>query len=89
MGCGEWCVQALRAAVELVLGYGLGSARDTMVVKVDSSAGDEQYVWVGNQWDTSQAPGRPRNHDLLYFYPLEFDEPGDVKQVRHESNRSK
>ena len=59
-------------------------AQASAVVKLESQAGGEQFLWVGNQWDTSQAAGRPRNHDLLFFYPLEFDERANVRQVRYE-----
>jgi hypothetical protein len=43
-----------------------------------------QYLWMGNQWTTSRAPGNPRNHDLLYFWPLEFTADGNITQVRYE-----
>ena len=41
---------------------------------------------MGNAWDTAAQPGRPRNHDLLYFFPLEFAADGTIEQVRREAS---
>ena len=38
-------------------------------------------VWLGNQWQTSRLPGRPRNNDLLYFAPLRFGQDGAIAQL--------
>ena len=46
----------------------------------------DTFLWMGNQWTTSLAPGRPRNHDLLYWWPLEFEPDGMVSQVRYEES---
>lgn len=46
------------------------------------TTGQLQYVWLGNAWVTSTLPGRPRNHDLLYWTLLAFDDGGMVKQVQ-------
>ena len=46
--------------------------------------GDE-LIWAGNQWVTSQLPGNPRNHDLLYLTPLRFEERGAIMQVHWNS----
>lgn len=40
-----------------------------------------QFLWVGNQWVTSTEPGAPRNHDLLFFALLEFDDTGNITQL--------
>jgi hypothetical protein len=41
--------------------------------------------YMGKQWVTPQATGRPRNSvDLLYFWPLTAD--GDISQVRYEQS---
>eukprot|EP01006_Ploeotia_vitrea_P060439 TRINITY_DN75911_c0_g1_i1.p1 TRINITY_DN75911_c0_g1~~TRINITY_DN75911_c0_g1_i1.p1 ORF type:complete len:365 (-),score=34.84 TRINITY_DN75911_c0_g1_i1:55-1149(-) len=44
--------------------------------------GQEQFIWMGNQWVTAQEKGHPRNHDLLYWYPLEFKSDNSIAQVR-------
>lgn len=46
----------------------------------------EQYVYMGNQWVTSTAPGRPRNNDLLYFDVLAFNGSGVVQQFVRKDN---
>jgi len=45
-----------------------------------------QVVWLGNQWVTSALPGRPRNHDLLYFAPLSFRANGTLDQLAWHDN---
>lgn len=39
--------------------------------------GEDNYIWLGNQWNSglSTSPPGPRNHDLLYWAKLEFDDP--------------
>ena len=44
------------------------------------------YVWMGNQWVTAAAPGHPRNHDLLYWWPLHFTDDGNVTQFERADN---
>ena len=44
---------------------------------------EETYVWLGNQWTTSQEPGRPRNHDLLYFWPIQFRSDGNISHFEY------
>ena len=61
-------------------------AQASAVVRVDSAAHGAQFLWMGNAWDTAAQPGRPRNHDLLYFYPLEFAADGSIEQVRREAS---
>eukprot|EP00051_Salpingoeca_urceolata_P007973 m.102301 g.102301 ORF g.102301 m.102301 type:complete len:397 (+) comp15503_c0_seq1:66-1256(+) len=61
-------------------------AQASKVVPVPSGTGsDTTYLWMGNQWVTSQYPGRPRNHDLLYWWPLEFEADGNLTQVRYQA----
>ena len=57
-------------------------AQQTKVIAVPSSSGALQYLWVGNQWVTSQAPGAPRNRDLLFFALLNFTEDGNITQMQ-------
>ena len=47
-----------------------------------------EVVWLGNQWVTSSLPGRPRNHDLLYFAPLSFHTIGTLEQLSWQDNVS-
>lgn len=61
-------------------------AQQTYVVRVVGSDGGEQWLWVGNAWVTSDLPGHPRDHDLLYFALLDFDEDGMVKQLVRTDN---
>ena len=56
-------------------------AQQTKVLAVPSSSGALQYLWVGNQWVTSQAPGAPRNKDLLFFALLKFAADGNISQM--------
>lgn len=55
-------------------------AQATAIFLVPSPGGDEQYVYMGNQWQTAQFPGRPRNRDLLYFTKMQFFSNGSVEQ---------
>jgi hypothetical protein len=57
-------------------------AQTTKVVVVPDATGASQYLLVGNQWVTSQAPGAPRNKDLLFFALLDFAEDGNITQMR-------
>jgi hypothetical protein len=56
-------------------------AQASAVVQVGS-----QFLWMGNQWTTSRALGHQRNHDLLYWWPLEFTTDGNLTQVRWEAS---
>ncbi len=51
------------------------------VVPVPAADGSTQYLWIGNQWVTSQLPGSPRNRDLLYFTVLQFNSDGTIQQI--------
>ena len=49
---------------------------------------DSSFVWMGNQWNSGCAgktvcPG-PRQHDLLYWTVLKFNDDGTLKQVDYE-----
>ena len=64
---------------------------DNYVTKAQGSAAftvGGQTVWLGNQWNSglSQSPPGPRNHDLLYWALLEFDEKGAVQQLTRQPN---
>jgi hypothetical protein len=52
----------------------------------NGEAGEASFVWVGNQWNSglSETPLGPRNHDLLYWTVLGFNENGTVKQVEYQ-----
>ena len=45
-------------------------------------------VWVGNQWVSSALPGRPRNHDLLYFANLVFSTDGTIRSLEWQDAAS-
>ena len=58
-------------------------AQASAVFLVPSSSGEMQYVWMGNQWVSS--PDSQRNHDLLYWAVLHFDEEtGMVMRMERE-----
>ena len=60
-------------------------AQATAVFKV----GNDQLIWIGNQWVTATEPGQPRNHDLIYWHKLEFDDEsndGKIKQVEYSES---
>jgi hypothetical protein len=57
-------------------------AQGTKVLEVPDGVGGTQYLWIGNQWVTSQAPGAPRNKDLLFFAVLQFSADGNITQMR-------
>ena len=59
--------------------HGWQGVRDGL--PADQTASEPQFVWLGNQWVSSTLPGRPRNHDLLYFARLAFDTNGTVAQL--------
>jgi hypothetical protein len=62
-------------------------AQGSAVFTVPNPAtGELQYVWLGNQWATSQLPGQPRNHDLLYWTVLNFNSTGGVQQIVRADN---
>ena len=61
-------------------------AQGSKVFTVPAADGSLQYVWLGNQWVTSDLPGRPRNHDLLYWTVLQFNATGGVQQVTWADN---
>ena len=48
----------------------------------------DRIVWLGNQWNSGleTSPPGPRNHDLLYWALLDFDEEGAVRQLTRQSN---
>ena len=56
-------------------------AQGSKVVPVEAADGTTQYLWLGNAWVTSTAPGRPRNRDLLAWYVLQFDDAGAIQQI--------
>ena len=59
------------------------------VTKAQASAvfpvGD-QLIWMGNQWNSGllETPPGPRNHDLLYWDVLKFDQDGKVDQFVYQ-----
>ena len=59
---------------------------DNYVSKAQGSAifkVDDQVVYLGNQWNSGlkETPPGPRNHDLLFWTVLQFDDGGRVEQV--------
>ena len=59
-------------------------AQASSVVAVPSGAGNMQYLWLGNQWVSSQLPGHPRNTDPNYWMVLNFTADGSIAQVVRE-----
>jgi hypothetical protein len=45
-------------------------------------------MWLGNQWVTAGGPGQPRDHDLLYWSVLRFDDRGQIQQLVHQDTVS-
>lgn len=56
-------------------------AQGSKVVRVPAADGSIQYLWVGNQWVSAEQPGAPRNHDLLYWTLLQFNQTGFIQQI--------
>ena len=50
----------------------------------DADEPQMQYLWLGNQWVSSQLPGHPRNTDLNYWTVLNFTANGSIAQVVRE-----
>lgn len=65
-------------------------AQAQKVFPVPGSGGTDtaQYVWLGSQWNSglSETPPGPRNHDLLYWSPLQFQENGSLVQMVWQDN---
>ena len=57
-------------------------AQASFVVPVPGANGEKQFLWMGNQWVTASEPGRPRNHDLLYWWKLGFARNGSLEHAR-------
>ena len=69
------------------------SSPDNYVTKAQASATfvscNDTIVWLGNQWNSGISHHGPRNHDLLYFSRLDFnEEDGSIKQIRYEEEVS-
>eukprot|EP00038_Savillea_parva_P009838 m.186169 g.186169 ORF g.186169 m.186169 type:complete len:710 (-) comp16687_c0_seq1:65-2194(-) len=60
-------------------------AQASAVLLAKGTDGTVSYVWLGNQWNSGLAltPPGPRNHDLLYWSVLQFNENGTVKQFEY------
>lgn len=59
-------------------------AQGSKVITVPWVDGSTQYLWLGNQWVSSQLPGNPRNSDLLYWTVLQFNATGGLQQIVYE-----
>jgi hypothetical protein len=59
-------------------------AQASDVIRIPAADGTAQFLWLGNQWVTASDPGRPRDHDLLYWSVLHFDAAGNVEHLLHE-----
>jgi hypothetical protein len=59
-------------------------AQGSKVITIPWADGSTQYLWLGNQWVTSQLPGNPRNSDLLYWTVLQFNATGGLQQIAYE-----
>lgn len=47
----------------------------------ETSSNASVFVWLGNQWVTATEPGHPRNHDLVYWTPLNFTSNGSIARL--------
>jgi len=62
------------------------NAQGSEVIRVPSADGSLQFLWLGNQWVTAEGPDHPRDHDLLYWSMIGFDEKGQIQQfVRQDA----
>jgi hypothetical protein len=61
-------------------------AQQSKIFTVKDGMGNIQYVWLGNQWVTSQEPGNPRNKDLLYWEILSFNSNGGIVQFTRKDS---
>ena len=64
-------------------------AQGSAVFVVDGptcEAANASFVFVGNAWNSglTSAPPSARNHDLLYFAVLDFDETGRVRHLQRQ-----
>ena len=50
------------------------------------NVGDDQWVWLGNQWVSGE--GRRRNSDLLYWSLLDFNARGEIAQFTWRDHTS-
>jgi len=59
-------------------------------LKIKTTSGEDLYIWLGNQWASglSKNPPGPRNHDLLYWAALTFEEDGSIRQLEYASELS-
>jgi len=55
-------------------------AQQSAIFPVPAMNGTIQYLWLGNQWGT--APDRVYDHDLLYWYSLQFLSNNSIAQVQ-------
>jgi len=55
-------------------------AQQSAILSVLDSNNTLQYVWMGNQWGT--APDHVYNHDLIYWYPLQFNADNTIQQIQ-------
>ena len=67
------------------------SSPNNYVTKAQGSATfvscKDTIVWLGNQWNSGISSHGPRNHDLLYFSRLDFnEEDGSVKQISYQED---
>jgi len=61
-------------------------AQQSAIFPVVGADGSTQWIWTGNQWGT--APDHVYNHDLIYWYPLQFYTNGSIMQVQWEDTIS-
>jgi hypothetical protein len=54
----------------------------------DPATNEPFYLFLGNQWVSSTAPGNPRNNDLLYWSVLQFDAAGKIMQIQYQESVS-
>jgi len=55
-------------------------AQQSAILPVRDVNNTLQYVWMGNQWGT--APDKVYNHDLIYWYPLQFNTDNTIQHIQ-------
>jgi hypothetical protein len=54
----------------------ISGAQGNFVIEMPTTDGSTQYVWTGDRWQT--APDHLLGHDPQTWFPLTFDDNGDI-----------
>ncbi len=75
-------VQRLRAQVDARrVGDAISSQQTDIFQWIDAS-GNEQYMWVGDRWQSAPAPLHLKSQDFTFWYPLSFTPDGNVTAMQ-------